>query len=801
MEENMNKFHKKDSKNIYRFKNSFFSVDIFYFDAESFYINNDRYKIILVLEGKFELLISEKNIQLKKGDVFIINPHKVYGLTKISENNLILSLDLKPSEISKKYSMSIPVEFSLNYSEDYGEKFISLFKQFIYMHFKSSALNKENISLLFEDLIDILLQDYISNEMNTFIANKWIENELIKIVNDMFDGSEKNYTLDEISRKLNNYPSNISKYFKKIFGCKFVVCSRFAKLKKSIELLRYTEKNISEISNEIGFASSKSLCENYNKYLSMTPSFFRENLKKSKKIYHELKLEDIVNSKNFEDIFRNIDKRDNSEINFLDSKKERIAKIHKVDLDSKLYNIKNSINHLACTDNLEDDWIENVSDIQNNIKYELLKIDIIFDKDGTYYVRNFSKCEKLDSFKLTNIVCTLEKMGVKPLIVLEVSKKSVLKRKSGKNHFDFDKLEKFLGILTNLVPSSQIKNWYFEIKMPWLWEHCGDSDINLELHSHLFKEVHNIISKKIEHVKLGIHVGDNYILKNDRIISNMKKIAFSCSKPQYVSFDFIDSSLFFSNIDENNSTSNASDEIIEIIDKIDKIQKEYGLNTLKYISDILLYLDWNSISTEYRESIETLMLIKRFSMTQQYGVYVTSVICYDKKYKDKKDLLSNLSNYCKNERLCNEWGIKNSNYYITKCIQSLGNSYLHAEEGLIVSKKDSDYEAILYRYSRNYIKELSNSTRERCRYKLVFSGLKGKYKVSLRTIRSKRGTFLFEWKKIGSPKYLSSEEKEYLTKKVGPELRIDKINAEGTYEKDIELGRYDIMHIRLTKIN
>ena len=72
--------------------------------SKKFEINTNMYKIGVVIDGSIELMYRDKVKELKKEDVFLINPGRVYGLCPTSKNNLMLILNIDEAYILKKFS-------------------------------------------------------------------------------------------------------------------------------------------------------------------------------------------------------------------------------------------------------------------------------------------------------------------------------------------------------------------------------------------------------------------------------------------------------------------------------------------------------------------------------------------------------------------------------------------------------------------------------------------------------------------------------------------------------------------------
>lgn len=123
---------------------------------------------------------------------------------------------------------------------------------------------------------------------------------------------------------------------------------------------------------------------------------------------------------------------------------------------------------------------------------------------------------------------------------------------------------------------------------------------------------------------------------------------------------------------------------------------------------------------------------------------------------------------------------------------------------MIVTKKGEGYQVLLYQNmeeSINYLKsEKERFDRYTTKNVIRFDGIYGKYLVRVQKLKSKERTFMHEWKKIGSPSFLSDFECEYLKSQTLPELFIKEIETNGIYDFEIELGLFEIVFLQLEKI-
>ena len=145
------------------------------------------------------------------------------------------------------------------------------------------------------------------------------------------------------------------------------------------------------------------------------------------------------------------------------------------------------------------------------------------------------------------------------------------------------------------------------------------------------------------------------------------------------------------------------------------------------------------------------------------------------------------------------------NYFLNENLVKMGKECIHKSSGLIITRTFYDYQCLLYqdivesvRYVNSDLKK-TNSFPYR-RYTIKISGLSGKYKIITRKFCNKDGTFYTEWKKMGSPKYITEEEKEYLDARIRPALEVEFVEIFNEFEKNINLDVFEMAFIEIKKL-
>ena len=117
----------------------------------------------------------------------------------------------------------------------------------------------------------------ILNEYHISLSNVNEPSEMIKQVIDLLT-DPNNYCarLDELLKQVNYSRTYINREFKKFTGKTPIAFFDFHKILYSSELLLHTDKTILDISNTIGFSSTKNFIAQFKRVFSCTPSSYKK---------------------------------------------------------------------------------------------------------------------------------------------------------------------------------------------------------------------------------------------------------------------------------------------------------------------------------------------------------------------------------------------------------------------------------------------------------------------------------------------------------------------------------------------
>ncbi len=236
-------------------------------------------EIVRVEEGMIGTVVGEKELILKKGDTLIINKKTTHKLYFYKEKAIVTYLQI---DIDRYGGFREKDIYMLSFKNEN-------------LPYKLYDINSD-VNMLFDDITEEIKNkktyytDYIKSDLfriyavmareGFFTDNVLFENgreckKILPVLEYLNENTGEKIYLEYVCSILNVDKFYFCKLFKKIMGMTFVEYVNFIRLKKAEDLLLNTDKNISEISYECGFASIQYFNKLFKLNRKCTPKEFR----------------------------------------------------------------------------------------------------------------------------------------------------------------------------------------------------------------------------------------------------------------------------------------------------------------------------------------------------------------------------------------------------------------------------------------------------------------------------------------------------------------------------------------------
>lgn len=496
-------------------------------------------EIVYILDGGMKIQIESETYQLMKGDFLLINANKRHSYKETNGELLIASFWIDFSVLSE-YLETNQILFWCNTAADKSDEYEQLRKVLDQILNHSYDKEKEGAlylnSIYYEALY--LLTSYFmikSDDSRLKSLNQRENFRIFEIQNYVQSNYQKQISLNDLAKILYLSNSYLSKYIKKNFGMSFLDYVNNIRLFHAVDELLYSEKKITRIALDNGFATTSSFNKSFKDIYNMTPSVYRKMIgqepervtkkqESKQRISQRVKeylsgfaaLPDAEATKNLDEV--TVDVKKTTPLSRAWDEIINIGKIEEV---------------------LESTVQEQILLLKKEIGFRFVRVWNIFveemyeerDGDGRY---NFTRVDRGLDFLVENGMKPYIELSFKPLDVSYSIYSALSERDNDIIFHNRDSYKKimndFATHLTNRYGVDEIESWYFEL---WKDERLNMEDKNgwyfdcFEIGYHALKR----ISNKMKVGGAGFALGyDRY--QYNKLIQNWKA---QNVKPDFIS--------------------------------------------------------------------------------------------------------------------------------------------------------------------------------------------------------------------------------------------------------------------------
>lgn len=823
---------------------------------------HDAVEILLILKGSVNIRVGSQLHTLYENDIILINNNEPHNINKISEENIILAIQLDTEYFGAVYpgAKNIRINNNLICDDENCEEKKNIIRE--YMAKIIWEINKKSrgyhlrIGSILNLLASHLINNYdytISEEDNIETVDEEIE-RLHNILNYIDENLEKKITLQEIAdiEHLNSY--YLSHFFKRKVGISFQEYLNTKRLDKAFKLLLNSNMTITDISNKCGFSSTNYFNKIFKETYNSLPSENRRSIEKSIERSNYNNVEDgQVQSKSYLDVERNVvfeklfSYLKDSSTNTLASEnvvatKESIA----VDLEKKKYKLlKNHWQKLTtfgrAAEGLRASWQDQLREMQKEIGFKYIRFHGIFsddmmicdmDKEGNI-IYNWSYVNQLfDFFQEVNIKPFVE-LGFMPT-ELKSSDHTVfwwnanISQPKDINLWT-DLVKEFLKHCINRYGLKEVESWYFEVwNEPEL--EGGFWIGGKEAYFNFYKETTLAIKSISNKLRVGGPSITYQVKGEDSWLSEFLIYCVESETP----LDFVSIHIYPENFNNNTATLELmqrleNGEPVEVImEELNNINRIYfdENNTINVLNsareDIERNIDFKAElhitecnASSYNKNLihDTAFLapfiidnvLRTLDKTHSLG-YWTFTDLYEEIKVDKSEFHGNFGMISKS-------GLKKPAYYAYYLLSKLGDEIVEQGEEYIITRDGKNIQILAYNYTyfddlfmNGDISALTNTKRYDV-YKLKppkeidisINGINGNYKITRYQLNKESGSVFDQWLKMGTPENMTKEEVEYLKGISKPKMTIGTKIITDEYNEMIHIPLHGVELITLER--
>lgn len=253
-------------------------------------------EIICVLDGTVSIFDSALNHKLSAGDVYIFNAKDPHKIITVSENNIILTVQID-IDYYKRYFKRLNTTYFIcdsfiNKEQLAGElRYLSFLLAQIYFEGCSGEANESRLESLTRELLCFLTDQfqyytYSKSQKNSYdiVRRKEIRaedpyyNRIYDIIDYIYENFRGRIRLEDIAKREYLSIYYLSRYIKKTCGLSFSELVNIARCEEAERLLGSTNRTIDEIALDVGFSNRKHFATYFKCWFHMTPSEYRSSL-------------------------------------------------------------------------------------------------------------------------------------------------------------------------------------------------------------------------------------------------------------------------------------------------------------------------------------------------------------------------------------------------------------------------------------------------------------------------------------------------------------------------------------------
>lgn len=766
-------------------------------------------KIIYVMKGSISLGLNNLNLELNENDFFIINSYEFIGIVPFNSNNaIILEFLIDNVELSRFYNGFSNLNFKC-YSIDKNikiEKYDYIRK--ILFNFISISLENrtEKELLIIQNTINLILflinnfkYDEVTKEKNS--SNK---KRLIKILGFI----EENYdndllSIEEISEYVELSPHYTLKVFRENLNLGLMDYLNALRIRKSINDLLYSDKNILEIAIDNGFTNARSYHRVFKNVYGTSPKNYKnqnQNIQPSTNYVLQKKelLLELINKHIIKDY--NNEKLNKIESNIIDIDMKISSKSKVSDSWKKIISIGKAI------EGLKGDIQYQLKELKKDINPKFVKFNGIFNDEMNAYREDSNGQIFYDYSYIDKLIDFLISIDLKPYINIGFMPNKL----ASKSQYILDSnvntsFPKDIKLWTNLIYSffnhlidrygeQEVFSWYFEI-----WNNPNHTNTYWHESDEKFFFFFEETFKAIKKVSKEFKVGSPSITWIDGLWAEKFLIFLKEKTLNLDFFSFENYSVNIKNVYKNN-TVDYKNILIDFNSDIKNIKifcsklKQNFNNKPEFIIS-----EWNIspfpnffYDTCYQSShiVQTILNESNFFDGFIYWTCTENRIKTDIFYGGLGLFTTN--------------NLKKSSYNSFMLLSRLGNELVSKGKNYIVTTNKNSVQLILYNHNENLIfnKEDYLSKKDLKNFQLNIKNLENStYLVTKYYLNSSSGSIYDTWVEIGSPKKINTEIFEYLKSKEKMKISVEEKKVNDTLILEEILDSNSVVLIDIKKLN
>lgn len=426
------------------------------------------YDFFLILEGTVRVLKDGETYFLGKDDVFLFEPGFTYQVSSAG-NNVILTLVMDSGFFQKGRSLQTG-RFICNSSVDASRNYQPLrqmLTQAAHIYFGGEDIQSLNlISQAYRLLYYLNAYHYeacITDRLE--LENPKYQERMASIISYIHENYASSISLQEAADALHLSAPYLSSFFKQNMHENFNAYVNRVRLEHAMEDLIYTDKSITAITFDNGFASMNAINRVFKEVYNMTPNRYRQEKLAERTFSPEVQMERVeeLAPEPYQQLHKAYGAPEHAELYNVQFPSQEVIRVEDMHCVTPVIPIwKLMINVGPLKDLLKRDMDKQLNQVQNIMNFTYGRIEKVMDYSlfgetiGQFVFMDFDRA--INMLQTHSLIPYLD-LAI-PYELLEISKK-------GNVIIDHEKylslLESMLSRCANMYGPDEVDTWYFEI--------------------------------------------------------------------------------------------------------------------------------------------------------------------------------------------------------------------------------------------------------------------------------------------------------------------------------------------------
>lgn len=263
--------------------NQIFPVNIFVASIQNstFHWHNE-YELVGIIKGSIQMRVQSEEIQLKKGDIYLVNPNMIHAIRKIeNEDNLCMFVQMSQELFSIDEGKRKNIRFYLDSTSEEEpacgfEYFYLKMAEIVYESMSEdrhqSFRIRAQICTFIADLFDQVVYDVRFGDATT--ENR--QELTVKTISFLEEHMSEEKVIDGVCREMGVSRKSLDRNLKMTMGMSGKELIENIRVERAKDLLKNTDKNMNYILDICGFGSEKTFYRVFREETGITPNTFRQ---------------------------------------------------------------------------------------------------------------------------------------------------------------------------------------------------------------------------------------------------------------------------------------------------------------------------------------------------------------------------------------------------------------------------------------------------------------------------------------------------------------------------------------------